>query len=137
MGIPNLGLIFAGVGVAAQVGAANARNRAIRLKRRQNELEIKRNRRALIRQMQLRRAQALALAQAQGAIDSSVLPGGIMSSGPRLGEALGFQAQYGALSSGIDKAQQQYSNLMAVGGLFGELSGVDYNMLFNNKDSGV
>lgn len=134
MGLPNLGLIFAGAGLAARVGAANARNRAIRLRRKQNELEVRRNRRQMIRQMQLRRAQAIAAAQAQGAMASSALPGGIMSSGPRLAEALGFQAQYGALSSGIDRAQQQYSNLMAVGGLFDEISGVDFERLFGNED---
>ncbi len=133
MGLESLALLFAGASTVTQISAANQRSRAAKLQARQRELASQRERRRAIREMQMRRATALASLQAQGGLSSSAYGGGVESSGSRLSEALGYQAQYNALSSGIEKRLQRAANLDAFSTGFGSLASIDYEELFGGR----
>jgi hypothetical protein len=102
-----LAVIGAVSSVVGTVSSINAQRSASKAQQEQQTLTTRRSRRQAIRETQIRRAQAIASAQGAGAMYGSGAAGGIGSLSSQLGETLGYQSQYGALSNIITSQSQQ------------------------------
>ena len=102
-----IAVIGAVANVAFQMKAAKEQKKAAKKAQQQQELEAARSRRRAAREAQIKRAQALASAEAQGVAGSSAAQGGIGSIGSQAGEALGFSTQMSGLSRDIGRHQSR------------------------------
>jgi hypothetical protein len=113
--------ILAGVStVVGTVSSINAQRSASKAQQEQQTLNTRRSRRQTIREAQIRRAQATASAQGAGAMYGSGAAGGIGSLSSQLGETLGYQSQYGALSNVITAQAQKaqfWGDVANIGGV--------------------
>jgi hypothetical protein len=113
-----LPVIAAVSGAAAVVGTIQSgreRRKAARLSQEQQAVATRRSRRQAIRQTQIRRAQAVASAQAGGSLTGSGAAGGIQGISSQLGSELGFSTQMSGLSAQIGRAQSRAA-------LFGDIA---------------
>lgn len=117
--------LLAGVGAAASVvgtiQAGKAQKKQAAAQQQQQEVSTRRDRMQAIREMQIKRAQAISSAQGAGALDSSGAIGGIGSMSSQLGSNLGFSTQMSALSANISRYAQQASKYSSIAGLGGQL----------------
>jgi len=114
--LPAIGAIATVVGTVASI---DAQNKASAAQQEQQTLTTRRSRRQAIREGQIRRAQAIASAQGAGSLQSSGAAGGIGSISSQVGETLGYQSQYGALSNVITAQSQQaafWGDVASIGG---------------------
>lgn len=112
--------------VASVVGTASsvrAQREGLELQQEQEKRSIARSRRKAVREAQVRRATALASADAQGAGGSSGEAGGIGSLSSQLGEASGFSTSQSGLSREITKTLGR----AATAGSIAALGGTVYN----------
>lgn len=93
--------------------AARASQRAEEIRRKQLELENVRNQRAIIRQAQQARAQAIAAASSRGAISSDVLQGAFGQVATQSGAQLLAQSENTALSRQMFDANAEFSTARA------------------------
>lgn len=94
----------AGAGIASVVAsnkAVKAQTQASNAAQRQQELQTSASRRAAIREMQIKRAQTVASAQAAGVVGGSGVSGGLSSLGSQVGSNLGYSSQMSGLSRDI------------------------------------
>ncbi len=130
------------IGAVASVGgtlmAAKQQKKAAALSQRQQDLATRRSQRQAIREAQIRRAQAVASAQALGAGGGSSIAGGTASLTSQAGGALGFSSQMSGLSKEIGIAQTKASTGQAIAGFGGSLfqAGGGFNTLFPNLGGG-
>ena len=117
--LPAIGAIATVVGTVSSI---NAQNRASAAQQEQQTLTTRRSRRQAIREAQIRRAQATASAQGAGTMYGSGAAGGIGSLSSQLGETLGYQSQYGALSNVITSQSQKAA-------FWGDVAGIGGNLL--------
>lgn len=117
--------LLAGAGAAASiygtVQAGKAQKKAAAAQQQQQEVSTRRDRMQAIREMQIKRAQAISSAQGAGALDSSGATGGIGSMSSQLGSNLGFSTQMSALSANISRYTQQANKYSSIAGLGGQL----------------
>src|SRR6056297_254728 len=114
------------VGTAASVygtiQSTKASKKAAAARRRQEQLQETRSRRQAIREMQVRRAQAIATAQGAGSLQTSGASGGIGSLSSQLGTGLGFQSQMGSLSDIVSSETQRAQRFGAMANLGGQVA---------------
>jgi hypothetical protein len=113
--------------IKAQTNASNAAQK-------QQEVQSSASRRAAIREMQIKRAQTVASAQAAGVVGGSGVSGGLSSLGSQVGSNLGYSSQMSGLSREIsmyNMQAQKYSDIAGFAGTvfqglggFGQLSNV-------------
>ena len=89
---------------AATVYGTVQQKKAASAQQRQQKMEAERTQRAALRETQIRRAQAMAQAQAMGAVGGSGVSGGIGSLSSQYGSALGYSGQMSGLSQQITMA---------------------------------
>lgn len=103
--------VLMAVGLVGQlIGArksAKAQKESLRLQKEQQAVQTRRSRRSQIREMQIRRASAMAGAEGAGTSTGSGAMGGIGSLGSQLGANMGFSTQMSGLSAGINAAEQK------------------------------
>lgn len=116
-----LAVIGAVSSVVGTVSSINAQRSASKAQQEQQTLTTRRSRRQAIRETQIRRAQATASAQGAGSLQGSGAAGGIGSLSSQLGETLGYQSQYGALSNVVTAQSQQAAFWGDVAGIGGNL----------------
>lgn len=125
--------IIAGIGVAAglagtavSVGAANASAEASksaeRLREKQMNLELARQRRQAIRASLRARSEALTNATAQGAQGGSGLPGGYGQIGQQTGSNLQGISQAGEIGAGIFEANRDSASAQSLAAFGGGIS---------------
>lgn len=117
--------LMVGAGAAATVvgtiQAGKAQKKMAAAQQKQQEVSTRRDRMQAIREMQIKRAQAISSAQGAGALDSSGAIGGIGSMSSQLGSNLGFSTQMSALSANISRYAQQASKYSSIAGLGSQL----------------
>lgn len=99
--------------VKAQERAAQAQAGIAQEQARQQEVAATASRRRTVREAQLRRARALASAEALGATGSSAVGGGFSSLSSQLAGGLGYQTQMTGISRNISGLSQQAGFAMA------------------------
>lgn len=101
------------------VASINQQKKAASAQRQQQQLAAQRSQRQAIREAQLRRAQAQAVAQGAGAIGGSGLAGGLSSLSSQVGSGLGYSTQMSGLSQDISMANYRanlYGGIANIGG---------------------
>jgi uncharacterized protein YcfJ len=116
-----VGPIFAVIGAVATVAgtamAYSSQKRASRTAQRQQELQTARERRQVIREAQIRRAQTVAAGAQQGGLGGSSIAGGLSSLGSQLGSGLGFSTAMSAMSSDINRYNQRAATWSSIAGI--------------------
>lgn len=116
-----MGPIFAVIGAVATVAgtamAYSSQKRASRTAQRQQELQTARERRQVIREAQIRRAQTVAAGAQQGGLGGSSIAGGLSSLGSQLGSGLGFSTAMSAMSSDINRYNQRAATWSSIAGI--------------------
>lgn len=111
---------------AAAIGQAEksrqATERAAASQRQQQRAQAAESRRRAFREIQAKRAQARAQAQALGATGGSGVAGGISSLSSQFGSALGFGSQMSGLSQDINMFQAQAASAAARSEMFSTAS---------------
>lgn len=110
-------VIGAVASVVGTIKSARAQKRSLALQKKQQEVETRRSRRQAIREMQIRRATAVASAGGAGAATGSGAQGGIGSLSSQLGEGLGYSTQMSGLSSQINAAERSAISGQTLAGL--------------------
>jgi len=131
---PVVTAVAAVVGAVSSVRSANAQKKAGEAAQKQQEIQSSASRRAAIREMQIKRAQTVASAQAAGVVGGSGVSGGLSSLGSQVGANLGYSSQMSGLSREIsmyNMQAQKYSDIAGFAGTvfqglggFGQLSNV-------------
>ena len=114
-----LSVISAVAAVGGTVGQFNQQKKSSELQQQQQTLQTRQSQRQAIREMQIKRAQAIAQAAISGAGDSSSLQGGLSSLSSQLGSGLGYASQQTQLSRGVTNANAQadlFGQIAKVGG---------------------
>jgi hypothetical protein len=109
--------VLAVVSIGATVSSANQAKKANKLQQRQQEVQSAASRRAAIREMQIKRAQTVAGAQAAGASYGSGMAGGLSSLSSQVGSNLGYSTEMSGLSKQISIASQKADTMGAIAGL--------------------
>ena len=112
--------------VAGTIGTMNARKRATAERKHAAQLQARRERRQMIRQSIIARAEVQAAGQGLGASGSSALSGGVGSIASQTGGNLGFATQMSAIGANISSAQEQASmssGIASIGGGLFQLGG--------------
>jgi len=136
---PVVTAVAAVVGAVSSVRSANAQKKAGEAAQKQQEIQSSASRRAAIREMQIKRAQTVASAQAAGVVGGSGVSGGLSSLGSQVGANLGYSSQMSGLSREISMNNmnaQKYSNIAGFSGtVFQGLGGWDQlSNLFKPKE---
>ena len=126
-----IALIGAVASVAFTMKAAKEQKKAAAAQQKQQEVSAARSRRQAAREAQIKKAKALASAEAMGAAGSSGASGGIGSIGSQLGEGLGHSTQMGGLSKQIGHHQSKANTFGAFAGIGGNL--FNFGMSFDQK----
>jgi hypothetical protein len=132
------GTALAAAGTVQQMSATKDASRASKeaeaIRRKQLELENVRKQRAIIRQAQAARAQAVASASARGAVNSDVLPGAIGQIATQSGAQLLAQSENTALSFDMFDANAQQAEARARAATGGAM--IDFGKtLFGNAET--
>lgn len=137
--MPPVALVVGAVAsVAGTVMAYRGQKKAAAAQQQQQAVSTTRSRRQGIREMQIRRAQALASAQASGTLGSSGAAGGIGGLSSQLGSDMGFSTQMSGLSARISSAAAQASrgegiaNLGGAAMQYGIYRNASFSDLFKN-----
>jgi hypothetical protein len=107
------------VGAVSSVKSYQAQKKAGQAVQRQQEVQSSASRRAAIREMQIKRAQTIASAQAAGVVGGSGVAGGLTSLSSQVGSNLGYSSQMSGLSKEISMFNTQAQTYGAVSGLAG------------------
>ena len=115
------------VGTAASINqskkAQAAGERQAAAQQKQQEVQATRSRRSAFREVQLKRAQAQARAQALNASQGSGVAGGLSSFSSQLGAGLGYAGQQTALSGLVSQAGIQQQTALTNANMFGSVAG--------------
>lgn len=126
--MPQVALVIGAVAsVAGTVMAYRGQKKAAAAQREQQAVATRRSRRQGIREMQIRRAQAIASAQASGTLGSSGAAGGIGGLSSQLGSDMGYSTQMSGLSARISAGAAQASRGQALAGLGGAFMQFGFN----------
>lgn len=126
--MPQVALVIGAVAsVAGTVMAYRGQKKAAAAQREQQAVATRRSRRQGIREMQIRRAQAIASAQASGTLGSSGAAGGIGGLSSQLGSDMGYSTQMSGLSARISAGAAQASRGQALAGLGGAAMQFGFN----------
>jgi type II secretory pathway pseudopilin PulG len=139
--MPPVALVIGAVAtVAGTVMSYRGQKKAARAQQLQQAVATRRSRRQAVREMQIRRAQAVASAQASGTLGSSGAAGGIGSLTSQLGSEMGFSTQMSGLSADISSGMAQANRGGAIAGLggaamqFGLDRGASFSGLFPKRE---
>lgn len=116
---PVVTAVAAVVGAVSSVRSANAQKKAGEAAQKQQEIQSSASRRAAIREMQIKRAQTVASAQAAGVVGGSGVSGGLSSLGSQVGANLGYSSQMSGLSKEISMYNMQAQTSGAIAGVAG------------------
>ena len=126
-----LGVAVGGTVASIQQGkkAQKAGERQAAAQRQQQQVQAARSRRAAFREAQLKRAQAVARADAVGAAQGSGVSGGLSSLQSQLGSGLGYASQQTGLSNQISLAGVQQQAALTRANMFGSIAGLGIQAL--------
>ena len=102
-----LAVVGAVTSVVGTVASISAQNRAANAQEKQQELASRRSRRQAIREMQIRRAQAIQSSIGTGSAFGSGFSGGIGALSSQLGSEMGYASQQSALSGVVTDASRR------------------------------
>ena len=124
--------VVGAIGAVAQASAARksakAQEKSLELQQEQQEVNTRRSQRSNIREMQIRRAQAVSAAGGVGASFGSGIAGGVSSLSSQSGEALGFSTQMSGLSREITRYDTQAGRYASRANMFGAISGLGFQL---------